>query len=350
MDFFIYPAARMVLYLLTLGTAVLFGLSVYSERRRMRNCVFLVLTLYLIWESITVVAGYVYWTDIDGLMKVPVMVLAFLFAIGMIADGLFVIKKEGFSIAHSLTLLVGGLIIAVGAVYLGLILYTLHMQKLESELYMIPRALEAAFNICMELAAYLPMMMIGFGLYSVIYQRLPIKRKPDYIVVLGCGLSGDRVTPLLASRLDRGLLYDKKMNSHSIFLVSGGKGKDEAVSEAQAMERYLLEKGIPQGRIIKEDKSATTRENLLFSRKIMEERTKDYFCIISTNNFHVLRAAIFARNLGVKGEVIGGKTASYYHPTAAIREYAALILAYKALFFTYAAVVVIFNLWRYLCI
>ncbi|MDD2980020.1 MAG: YdcF family protein [Hespellia sp.] len=347
MDLFIYPAVRIILYILTLGTAVLFGVSVHRDRRRMRNCVLLVFTIWLVWESVVVAEGYVHGTDIDGLLKIPMIILALIFAIGMIANGLLVITREGFSISHSLSLLVGGAIIVAVAAYMGMVLYVIHLESLNYGFYSVPKLLETSFNLCMGLAVYLPMMMIGFSIYSVIYQKLPIKRKPDYIVVLGCGLIGDRVTPLLASRLNRGIAFDKKANSQSIFLVSGGKGSDEVISEAQAMENYLLEQGIPKERIIKEDKSATTMENLRFSKKIMEERTKNYFCVISTNNFHVLRAAIFARSQGVNGEVIGGKTASYYHPAAAIREHAALILSYRTLFYIYAVAVVLFNVWKY---
>ena len=347
MNFFIYPAARIGLYILTLCTAALFGISVYRDRRRMRNCVFLILTLNLIWQCISVKVAFVQVEDFEGMTAVPRMVLALILAIGLIVNGLLVITREGFSIAHSLSLLVGGAIIVAIAAYVGAVLYVIHLQDLNYGIYSVSKPLEAAFYICMELAAYLPMMMIGFLLYSMLYQKLPIKRNPQFIVILGCGLMGDKVTPLLASRLERGIAYDEKTNRKSFFLVSGGKGNDEVISEAQAMENYLLEKGIQQNRILKEDKSTTTRENLMFSKKIMEDRMKDYFCVIATNNFHVLRAAMLARSQGVNGEVIGGKTANYYRPVAVIREHAALILSYKGLFCVYAAWMVIFNICKY---
>ncbi|MDD2981484.1 MAG: YdcF family protein [Hespellia sp.] len=350
MDLFVYPMVRLLLYLVTIGIMIFSVISIYRERRRMLNCVLLILSIVLLWKCITVVEGYVYAKDVTGPVILPLMILAVIFAIGMIANGLIVISKEGFSIAHSLSLLVGAAIIVFIAAYLGLILYVLHLQELSYGVYSIPRPLETAFFFCMEIAAYVPLMMVGFVLYSVIYQKLPIKKNPDYIVVLGCGLSGDHVTPLLASRLDCGITLDKKRGCKSTFLVSGGKGSDEVISEAQAMENYLLEQGIPENRILKEDRSTTTRENLIFSKKIMEERTKDYYCVIATNNFHVLRAAIFAKAQGLNGEVIGGKTASYYHPVAVIREHVALILAYKKLFLVYAVMVFLLNICHYLMI
>ncbi|MDD3184054.1 MAG: YdcF family protein [Anaerostipes sp.] len=116
-----------------------------------------------------------------------------------------------------------------------------------------------------------------------------------------------------------------------IRFVKHSRGKHQFIDEATASADMilvvengnLLEQGIPENRILKEDRSTTTRENLIFSKKIMEERTKDYYCVIATNNFHVLRAAIFAKVQGLNGEVIGGKTARYYHPVAVIREHVA---------------------------
>ncbi|MDD4370282.1 MAG: YdcF family protein [Anaerostipes sp.] len=347
MDIFGNQMLRILIYVITVGLAGAFCVSVHRDGRRMLNCVLLVLTFSFIWQSCVLVAGYVYEIDISGMLIVPMMVLAVIFAIGLIANGVLVIVKEGFSIAHSLSLLVGGAIIVAIATYIGMVLYVIHMQDLNYGVYTVPKLFEIIFMICMQLAIYLPLMMIGFVIYSSLYQRLPMKRKPKYIVVLGCGIRGDRVTPLLASRLDKGMEFDKKNGGQSIFIVSGGKGSDEIVSEAQAMKTYLLEHGIQEDRIIKEDNSTTTRENLLFSKKIMEERTKDASCVIVTNNFHVLRAAIFARNLDVNGEVIGGKTANYFRPVAAIREHVALILSYRGLFYIYAAGVLILNIWRY---
>ena len=53
-------------------------------------------------------------------------------------------------------------------------------------------------------------------------------------------------------------------------IVSGGQGSDEAISEAEAMRRYLVEQGIRNEEIIMEDKSTNTEENLVFSMKKMD--------------------------------------------------------------------------------
>jgi uncharacterized SAM-binding protein YcdF (DUF218 family) len=164
---------------------------------------------------------------------------------------------------------------------------------------------------------------------------------------LGCGLQrGDTVTKLLAGRLDRAIQQYALDGMKATLLVSGGKGADEKVSEAFAMKEYLLGKGIPETQVIMEDKSASTLENMKFSKKIMEEIKPDYTCIAVTSNYHVLRTAILAKNVGLNAQGIGGKTAFYYLPAAFIREYVAIIFNYKALVVLYILGVLCLELYK----
>jgi uncharacterized SAM-binding protein YcdF (DUF218 family) len=182
-------------------------------------------------------------------------------------------------------------------------------------------------------------------LYSRVYAFLPKPKNCGFILVLGAGLKNQNtVTPLLAKRLDRGIKYYEKNGRKPIFVVSGGKGPDEQVSEACAMKRYLLEKGIPEEKIITEDKSVNTYENMLFSKKIMEEINPNYTCIIATSNYHVLRSVILAKSVGLPAHGIGGKTAWYYLPAAFIREYIAIIFQYKKLLAFYVLGIVLLQL------
>lgn len=171
---------------------------------------------------------------------------------------------------------------------------------------------------------------ILYLIYSVFYQLVPVKDKIDYIIVLGSGLNGDKVTPLLKSRVDKAVEYYKK-NDNVKIVVSGGQGNDELISEAQAMANYLLSIGIDAKDIILEDKSTSTFENLLFSHQLIIEDSQSnlnniYF---STSNFHVLRTALYAKKLKINVEGIGAPTALYFLPTALIREYIALLIKFK---------------------
>lgn len=89
-----------------------------------------------------------------------------------------------------------------------------------------------------------------------------------YAVILGAGLNGDQISERLKIRLDTALLYLKE--NHIPIIVSGGQGEDELISEAEAMKRYLIDNGIESDRILLEDKSTSTYENLLFSKNTMK--------------------------------------------------------------------------------
>ena len=82
-------------------------------------------------------------------------------------------------------------------------------------------------------------------------------------------------------------------------IVSGGKGSNEEISEAQCMYNYLTEKGIASDRIIMEDESTTTSENLEFSKKIIEEKGYNKDIAIVTDGFHEFRASMLAKKVGL---------------------------------------------------
>lgn len=119
----------------------------------------------------------------------------------------------------------------------------------------------------------------------------------DYIVVLGAQVRGERITKSLAKRLDAA--YDYLIeNEDTKVICTGGQGTGEDISEAFAEKRYLMEKGIAEDRIIMEDKSTSTYENLKFTLEIIGD--KDAKIAIVTNNFHVYRAVLLGKYVGFK--------------------------------------------------
>lgn len=134
------------------------------------------------------------------------------------------------------------------------------------------------------------------------------RKKPqkgaDAVIVLGAQVKGTRITRALRLRLEGALEYSGK-NPDVLIVVSGGQGTGEDISEALAMKNYLLEHGVEENRILVEDKSTNTRENLAFSGEIIKEREKtedlsDYKVIVITNCFHAGRALLTARRYGFK--------------------------------------------------
>src|SRR5699024_3047482 len=156
---------------------------------------------------------------------------------------------------------------------------------------------------------------IGYLFYSFLYQVIPVRKTVNYIIILGAGVRSEEVTPLLRSRLDKAIEYQEKQTEKISFVVSGGQGPNEPVSEAFAMRKYLLSRGIPNEQIIYEDKSTTTLENMLFSKqKIREDwesqsQTDEPVILFSTSNYHVLRGAMYARMANIKAEGIGAPVA-----------------------------------------
>ncbi|MDD4569120.1 MAG: YdcF family protein [Tepidanaerobacteraceae bacterium] len=156
----------------------------------------------------------------------------------------------------------------------------------------------------------------------------------DYVIVLGAGLYGDVPSPSLKYRLQKALEYAKKYPQIPI-VVSGGQGPDEWVTEAEAMKRFFLQNGIEEERIIKEDGSTNTRENLLFAREVIkyEGELKKLKVMIITSEYHMFRAKFLARRSGF---IPYGKCAptpaypKYLKPLYYLREYFAVV---KSFFF-----------------
>lgn len=168
------------------------------------------------------------------------------------------------------------------------------------------------------------------------------------VAALAAFVVGVSVTSAASARLERGRSVHQALVSRGaadpVLIVSGGKGGDERVSEAEAMARYLTERGFPADRVVREDRSRTTEENLLFSKAIMDRSRPGSRCVIVTSSFHAFRAAIIARQVEVNGQVTGAATAGYYWPSAMLREFAAVFLTYKTVNFCVCALIVILPL------
>lgn len=158
------------------------------------------------------------------------------------------------------------------------------------------------------------------------------RKNLDYIVVLGAQVKKDRPSKVLAMRLDRAYEYLLE-NENTIAVVSGGQGSNEPETEAACMKRYLEEKGIASERILMEDKSTNTVENLTFSREVIGQYRKengakqpDSISEVSvgviSNNFHIFRSVGIAKKLGYT-DVCGIAASSYLpmQPNNMLREF-----------------------------
>lgn len=143
----------------------------------------------------------------------------------------------------------------------------------------------------------------------------------DYAIILGAGLEEDKVSPRLKRRLDGAYIFLKE--SDIPIIVSGGKGPDELIAEAEAMKRYLVSKGVAKHRIILEDQSTSTQENIFFSnQKILVKHPK---VVIFTSDYHMYRSKMLARRIGWIIEGVAVKSSKQHLLKRVSREILALI-------------------------
>lgn len=151
---------------------------------------------------------------------------------------------------------------------------------------------------------------------------------PDAVIVLGCKVNGEKPSKMLRRRLDSAVTYLNE-NEDVICIVSGGKGGDEKISEAQAMKAYLTEHGISSDRIITEDKSVNTYENLKNSLALLGNDSGEV--AIVTDGFHQYRAGYIAEKMGFDASAINATTditSLSLDPTYYVREWMAITNEY----------------------
>lgn len=148
----------------------------------------------------------------------------------------------------------------------------------------------------------------------------------DYVIVLGARLYGSQPSPALLERLKVAKDYLMENNDVKV-VVSGGQGANEDIPEAHAMERYLVLNGIDKDRIIIEDESTSTFENLVLSLdKIRElDNKKDIRLLIATNKYHIFRSKFIAKRLGMVPYGLPAKIPPTIILQSYIREYFAVI-------------------------
>lgn len=148
----------------------------------------------------------------------------------------------------------------------------------------------------------------------------------DYIIVLGAKVNGTQPSGALKNRIDVASEYLSK-NPDTLVIASGGQGPDEGISEAECIRQGLTQRGIDESRIIMEDKSTSTLENLTFSLKLITEETPSIGLV--TNNFHVYRSMKIAETFE-KYEffAVPVATSALSFPHYMLREFCATVVGF----------------------
>lgn len=176
--------------------------------------------------------------------------------------------------------------------------------------------------------------LVHYLSWSSAFSLVVLPEPIDLIVVLGAGLYRNQVTQMLAWRLDRAVVLYQNHHGEPYIVVSGGTGEGDKVSEAEAMKAYLIEQHIPEDRIILEDQSHSTFENLNNTKELINNQAFKHIAIV-TSQFHVLRGLRFAQILNMHAVGAGSRTPYPFFDTALIRDFFALMYCYKLLLTLY---------------
>ena len=216
----LWSGASFLIMVVCLSVFLLLGLYQYSEWLAAHDLVIGILIVMFVLA-------------VGGAALLPVSLILVFFL-----EGIRVIRHEGIKPTNLLSMLFSVLL----CIYLVVCpaIGNLGQNTLGTMLY----------TIISCIAVYVLSLLAVYSLSAVFNLfHLKKKRDADYIIVLGAGIIGSRVTPLLAARIEKGielLCY----NPNAVLIMSGGQGSGEDVPESKAMADYALDKGVGVEKII----------------------------------------------------------------------------------------------------
>lgn len=155
--------------------------------------------------------------------------------------------------------------------------------------------------------------------------------QPDVMVILGAQVKESGPSVLLRDRLNTALEYLEEHPELPV-VVSGGQGDNEPESEADAMADYLVERGISEARIWREDASHNTSQNLQYTLELLEEKgydTADIHLVVVSNGFHLTRVRLLAGRYGLEVSTLAAPSShAFSRVRSYIREAPALVKSF----------------------
>lgn len=239
------------------------------------------------------------------------------------------IRHEGFCLANALSLVIAvGYIGGTVAAYFITDLLDTYVFTGDSVLLTVLDEMSALYILL--ILCYAECILVGSGIMGWLAAKTRPTYDRDFIIILGCSLDKrGGLLPLLKGRTNRAIRFawDQEIATGKPlrYVPSGGQGPNEIISEASAMELYLMTRGAEDYEILPENKSRNTWENMRFSKRIIDEQQPDAKVAFATTNYHVLRSGIIARRAGLDAEGIGAKTKWYFWPNGFVREFIAIL-------------------------
>lgn len=317
-----------LLYLATVASALAFLFSFAKDKKRISNAFYLMAFFVFLLISI----GKTFALLLPNVMAIIFNIVLFLviavyltLAVFLIVNSKKIQKSYGASLDNKLSAYMGFIMLAYAVVSL---LYFWQLAYLQINSHFLAKIIYISYLILTVVVFILGFIFCALTVYALLYLALPVNKKDyDFIIIHGSGLvHGNQVSKLLEARIQKAIqaFFEAKKPAVKI-IASGGQGKDEEITEAQAIYNYLVAAGIDQEKIIIEENSKSTYQNLLFSKEIAKQKLSHPKYLFVTSNYHVLRTIMYAGILQMRGTAIGAKTAKKYLPTAFVREYLAII-------------------------
>lgn len=192
----------------------------------------------------------------------------------------------------------------------ALILYGLFRQKL-------PRKVHKAVHILTALALGVLLFFGCLLFYGT--KKQPEDGHPVTMIILGCRVNGSEPSLMLWNRINTAKRYLEE-HPEVKAICSGGQGDDELIAEGQSIYDKLVLAGIDPERLFIEDRSSSTKENIAFSKELIEKEDLAQDVILVTNDYHCFRAIQLAEKQGLHAYARPGRTALYLLPTYFLRE------------------------------
>ncbi len=251
----------------------------------------------------------------------------FLMAAALVVSNAVLLRREGVAPGNMLGLVLAALL-AGGAQVLAI----LGRMKLSTQTGIF--WVDLLTNQFAAVYLYFECMVIGTMAACVGVSLYTPPPDRDAVIILGCALRRNGTpTPLLEGRIRRAMEFDRMQQAAGgvpvRFVVSGGQGKNEVIPEAESMRRFLNAQGIGDERIIMEDRSTSTRENMAFSKALIAAWKPEARVAFSTTRYHVFRAGLMARREHLPALGMGAGTRWYYWPNATVREFAGLLAGHR---------------------
>ncbi|QQZ11229.1 YdcF family protein [Heyndrickxia vini] len=162
-------------------------------------------------------------------------------------------------------------------------------------------------KIIIAAISVLLLIAVAWASYTFIQIKKTAKEEPPndipYIIILGAKVNGEKMSKALSERAKVGLEYLRE-NKKSKVIVTGGQGPDEKITEAEALRRYMMDNGISKDRILMEDTSVSTYENIKFAKKLYSIDE----AVIVSSDFHLYRAIQLATAQGIKAYPLAADT------------------------------------------